>query len=365
MAALAGTVVERSDDELRSLLRLRLLPGLSGSGLTELLRSGHAPEELLARPRYRLPREAADALQAGVGAEEAEQALRHVRAAGLQVFTEDDPGYPRRLRELDVPPPLLFAKGRLELLERPTLSIVGTRAATTDGMDFAKLVAERVVAAGGVVISGLALGIDGAAHRGALPDTVAVLGCGHDRRYPPRHRALQDRIGAEGLLLSEFPPGTAPLPHNFPRRNRMIAALCKVLLVVEAPEKSGALITADDAERVGREIMWAPGSPMRRASRGSNARLRQGGGHVAADPADVLRQLGLRAEPPVEEHAGPPAGAAARVVMVWHALSDEPRHIDEIALRVGLSAPIVLAALLELELDGQARRLDAQRYQRT
>jgi DNA processing protein len=263
---------------------------------------------------------------------------------------------------------VLFAVGRLELLERTVLGIVGTRRCTRDGRDFAHDIAHAVVMAGGAVLSGLALGIDGAAHRGALPDTIAVLGAGIDVFQPPSHRELQERIAVEGLLLSEFPPGSEALPFHFPQRNRIIAALSKALLVVEAPGRSGALITAEHASDMGVEVMAVPGPPRRAASIGTNALLRDGATFVV-EPRDVLDALGFtprRAtrDEPAPEPVGEPAGIDGDALALWRAAAADPCHIDELAGRAGLEAATSLSALLELEIMGLVRRRPGQRFQR-
>jgi len=173
-----------------------------------------------------------------------------------------DAQYPRALRNLPQPPPTLYVQGRLELLDRPGIAVVGTRSHTTYGRDATVALVLGLVRAGYVILSGLARGIDSIAHRTALDvggDTVAVLGTGLDVRYPPEHEELAERIAERGCLVSEFPPGTPPLKYHFPQRNRLIAGLARAVLVVEAPERSGALITAHYALDEGKEIFAVPG----------------------------------------------------------------------------------------------------------
>lgn len=294
-----------------------------------------------------------------------------IERRGLRVIPSSDEAYPAVLHRLHDPPPVLFAHGRLELLERTVLGTVGTRRCTRDGREFTHEIASAVAMAGGVVVSGLALGIDGVAHRAALPETIAVLGAGIDVPQPPSHRELQEEIGEQGLLLSEFPPGAEALPFHFPQRNRIIAALSKALLVVEAPLRSGALITAEHAYDLGVDVMAVPGPPRRAASVGSNALLRDGAALVM-EPRDVLDALGLTpasrrpatGDPAPLEVVAPPPGIEGAALALWHAAASGPCHIDELAGRAGLGTSSSLNALLELEIMGLVRRHPGQRFER-
>ena len=226
------------------------------------------------------------------------------------------------------------------------------------------MLAAGLARAGVVVVSGLARGTDAAAHEGALAGgTVAVLGCGIDVAYPPEHRALQERIAGQGLVLTEFPPGTPPLRHHFPQRNRLIAALSRGVVVVEASARSGALITANRALDLGREVFAVPGPIGRRTSEGTNALLRDGA-RIVLDATDILAELGLPAPEPDGAGAAPPAGLSGPALAVWQALSAESRHVDEVAARAGLDPAAALRALLELELLGCARQTAGMRYAR-
>lgn len=292
-----------------------------------------------------------------------------IERLGVGVIQSHDASYPAVLHHLHDPPPLLFARGRLELLDRTILGIVGTRRCTRDGRDFTHEIASAVVRAGGAVVSGLALGIDGAAHQGALPDTIAVLGAGIDVVQPPSHRALHEQIAEEGLLLTEYPPGSEALPFHFPERNRIIAALSKALLVVEAPARSGALITVGHAEDLGVDVLAVPGPPRRNASIGTNALIRDGAGLVT-EPRDVLDALGItpprsakKGPPPEELELLEPSGIDENALKLWRAAA-EPGHIDDLTRRAGLAAAASLPALLELEMLGLVRRRPGQRYQR-
>ena len=300
-----------------------------------------------------------------------EHGLAVIETDDVAVLPRGGRGYPASLEHLHDPPALLFARGRRELLERPLLGLVGTRRCTRDGREFTHEIAGAVVAAGGVVMSGLALGIDGVAHQASLPETVAVLGCGIDVYQPPSHRALQDDIAREGLLLTEYPPGSEALPFHFPQRNRLIAALARAVLVVEAPARSGALITAEHATDIGVQVLAVPGPPRRPASVGTNALLRDGAALVM-EPRDVLDALGLAprrarmGSVPADRAGGGPAeppGLRGEALALWRA-AETPGHVDELAERAGLAASASLGALLELEVLGLVRRAPGQRYQR-
>ncbi len=264
--------------------------------------------------------------------------------------------YPPLLRAIPDPPPALWLRGEAspEVLGRPSVAVVGARACSSYGRSVARTLGRELAAAGLVVVSGMARGIDGEAHRGALEAggvTVAVLGCGIDRDYPAAHRELAARIVEQGLIVSEYEPGIEPAPWRFPARNRIIAGLCAATVVVEARERSGALITADFALEDGREVMVVPGEITSAVSAGSNALLRLGATPVTA-AADVLEAYGI--ELPAEP-SEPPGGVAA--VVLDH-LGDGPASIDELARDAGLAPGEVAAALIELELAGRASEGD-------
>jgi len=282
-----------------------------------------------------------------------EQAYRASLAARkLRFVGRGDPEYPLLLRELHDPPPGLFMRGSggLALLQRPAVAVVGARACSSYGSQVARLLARELAGAGLVVISGLARGVDGEAHRGALESggpTVAVLGCGIDRDYPAAHAQLAARIGERGLVVSEYAPGVEPAPWRFPARNRVIAGLSAATVVVEARERSGALITADFALEAGREVFAVPGEITSALSAGTNALLRLGATPLTA-AGDVLETLGV----PVPE---PPAleldEEAARVL---DALASAAAGVDDLVRGTGLDAATVATALAELELAGAA-----------
>jgi DNA processing protein len=277
------------------------------------------------------------------GAYRASLAARNLRFVG-----RSEPEYPPLLRELHDPPPGLFVRGspELDLLHRPAVAIVGARVSSAYGSQVARLLARELARAGLVVVSGLARGVDGEAHRGALDAggiTVAVLGCGVDRDYPAAHGQLAARICERGLVVSEYAPGVEPAPWRFPARNRVIAALTAATVVVEARERSGALITADFALEAGREVFAVPGEITSALSTGTNALLRLGATPLTA-ASDVLEALGIDAPepPPLDLDEG-----AARVLDV---LAAAAAGVDELVRGTGLDAAAVATALAELEL---------------
>ena len=262
-----------------------------------------------------------------------------------------DPSFSALLRAIHDPPPQLYVRGagELELLGRPAVAVVGARACSSYGRSVTRSLARELAAAGLVVVSGMARGIDGEAHRGALEGggpTIAVLGCGIDRDYPAAHAELARRICDEGLVVSEYEPGVEPAPWRFPARNRIIAGLCQATVVVEARERSGALITADFALEEGRDVLAVPGEITSSLSAGTNALLKLGAAPVTC-AADVL---GLYDIEPVEtslRSLGPVAGA------LLARLRDEALTADELVRVSGIEPAQVAAALMELELAGR------------
>ncbi|HEY6962364.1 MAG TPA: DNA-processing protein DprA [Gaiellaceae bacterium] len=275
--------------------------------------------------------------------------LRELALRGFRWVARSDRRFPSRLRAIHDPPPGLFVRGDApySLLDRPTVAIVGARACSPYGTAVALAFARELAAAGVVVVSGLARGVDAAAHRGALDAgaTVAVLGCGIDRDYPRAHAALAASIAERGLILSEYPPGVEPAPWRFPARNRIVAGLADATVVVEARERSGALITGDLALDEGREVFAVPGEITSQLSRGTNALLRLG-----AIPAtcvdDVLEVLGLAGA------SAQPLPLEPRLETVRAALAEAASGADELVRRTGLTPGEVAAALAELELLG-------------
>jgi DNA processing protein len=276
--------------------------------------------------------------------------LAELRAKGLRWIARSSSAFPRALAAIFDPPPGLFMRGdaERELLERPAVAVVGARACSSYGAGVARMLGRELAAAGLVVVSGLARGVDGEAHRGALEGggtTIAVLGCGIDRIYPAAHAELARRISARGLIVSEYAPGVEPAPWRFPARNRVIAGLAAATVVVEARERSGALITADLALEEGREVFAVPGEITSALSAGTNALLRIGATALTS-AADVLETFGLRSP------AGCAVDVSERAASVLERLRDESAGADELACLLGLTSPELASALSELELAG-------------
>jgi DNA processing protein len=282
--------------------------------------------------------------------------LRQLTEGGYRWLARSDPAFPARLRSIHDPPPGLFIRGSapIAVLDRVSVAVVGARACSHYGSSVATFLARDLAEAGVLVVSGLARGIDGAAHRGALQAgaTVAVLGCGIDRDYPRTHASLAAEIVREGLIVSEYAPGVEPAPWRFPARNRLVAGLTLATVVVEARERSGALITADLALDEGREVLAVPGEITSQLSRGTNHLLRLGAVPVTC-AADVLRVLGVD-PPPARE---PPA-LEPRLELVRATVADAAATADEVAQATGQSARVVAAALAELELLGVVEEVD-------
>ena len=283
------------------------------------------------------------------------------------VIVVGDPRYPQVLLESADPPLLVYVRGRAELLARPAIAIVGSRNPTAQGLENARAFASHLSRAGWVVVSGLALGIDGAAHEGALDGgsgTIAVVGTGLDQVYPLRHRALTERIASEGLVVSEFAIGTPALPEHFPIRNRIIAGLGRGTLVVEAALQSGSLITARLASESGRDVFAIPGSIHSPQARGCHALIKQGA-KLVDSAADIVDEL-LALEPAVriKRDASDPSEPAAPADPILDALGYDPIGLDALIARTGQSAAVLSGKLLELELQGRVSRLAGQLFQR-
>jgi DNA processing protein len=290
--------------------------------------------------------------------------LARLAALGFRFVARSDPAFPPLLRAIHDPPPGLFLRGPAdaEVLARPAVAVVGARACSAYGRQVARGLGRDLAAAGLVVVSGLARGVDAEAHRGALEAagvTVAVLGCGIDRDYPAAHRELARQVAETGLVVSEYAPGVEPAPWRFPARNRIIAGLCRATVVVEARERSGALITADFAPEEGREVLAVPGEITSSLSAGSNALLRLGATPLLGVD-DLLSAYGLeRVRPPAPRFALEGPGAA-----VLAALLEQPAAADELVRRTGLAPAPLAAVLTQLELAGLAAA-DAGVYRAT
>ena len=296
--------------------------------------------------------------------QDAERELRAAKAFGVTLVALDELGYPQRLRMIDDAPPLLAVRGNAAALSLPMVGIVGARNASAAGMRFAERLARDLGAAGLTIVSGLARGIDGAAHRASLATgTVAALAGGHDQIYPPEHVSLAEAIATDGALISEMPMGWEPRARDFPRRNRLISGLAAGVVVVEAAKRSGSLITARMALEQGREVFAVPGSPLDPRTEGSNDLIKQGATLVtcADDIVTVLRPiLGqpievAAAEPESAPALGAEPGSDERTRIVG-LLGPTPVPTDDLVRLSGCSPALVRVVLLELELAGRLER---------
>lgn len=301
--------------------------------------------------------------------ESAEKQLALVRAAGQGIIALTSPDYPSRLKEIPDPPPVLFVRGSMEDADRLAVAIVGTRKASPGGLDLARELGQELAAVGVTVVSGMALGIDAAAHRGVMEDpcgrTIAVLGCGADICYPPRNRDIYERIVSEhrGAILSEYPPETDPAPHHFPARNRIVSGLSLGVVVVEAPQRSGALITARCAAEQGREVFAVPHPARSAFGAGANLLIREGA-HLIESAQDILSVIEyharqIRSSSPASARIVSPAPAspaASRDSAVLELIRGGVTGMDQLVGRSGTGVSTVLAELTRLEIEGRIRR---------
>ena len=364
----------KEDPGLASWLQLTLTPGIGAAAIRGMLRQFGLPQNVIDRKPSELAAYVAPGeLQSMASAQVRDavaRALAWAAAPGHFIVTLADGAYPRALLEIPDPPSLLYAAGRLELLQRPSLAIVGSRNATAQGESNAESFAKAFSDAGLTIVSGLAMGIDAAAHCGGLAgpgSTIAVLGTGIDVTYPRRNAQLAAQIAGRGLLVSEFPLGTAPAAHNFPKRNRLISGLARGCLVVEAASASGSLITARTAADQGREVFAIPGSIHSPLSRGCHALIKSGA-KLVESAEDVLDELsGFRrsgyasttADATQRDSEQPAAGSG----LLAH-MGHDPVDIDALCTRAGMTAKQVSSELLRLELDGRVAALPGGLYQR-
>jgi DNA processing protein len=361
-------------------LALALTPGLGARMAGKLLREFGSPAaifaaSLTALEAHRLPAAVAQALHSRRPLSDAARELAQAQAFGCRLLTWDEPEYPARLREIYDPPPLLYVRGKVELLSRHIISIVGARRPTPYGNQMAERLARDLADRGLVIASGLARGIDASAHKGALLSatgtTIGVLGCGIDVVYPKENKKIFEEMAARGAIISEFPMGTFPAPQNFPIRNRIIAGMGLGVVIVEGAEYSGSLITARLAMEFGREVYGVPGNVTQPSSFGPNQLIKQGA-KLVTSWEDVIEELPtpVRAElMPVES-----ASSEERLMLVEAGLTpserplygllsvDESRHVDEIVELSGMTSSEVLAGLFDLEMKGVIRQLPGKQF---
>jgi DNA processing protein len=359
---------EDANEEAVALLVLRELPDVGFVTLERLLRTFGSGRSALGAEEGRFRGvagvRAADARSDPGRREGVREVVGRATSRGIRVLPRGTAEYPERLLHLAQPPAVLFLRGDATLLRRRVVAVVGSRRSTAYGRRVAADVARVLVARGIVVASGLALGVDGAVHRATLEaggSTLAVLGSGADVPHPPSNRGLFQEIGCSGLLLTEFPPGTPPFPHHFPRRNRILAALAQGVLVVEAARRSGALITSDLALELGRAVMAVPGPVFSARSEGTNRMIRDGAA-ILTEPPDVLSLLDQPTEATIRPSESPALGPDA--VRLWSRLADGGLGVDDLARETGIDTPRVLSALAGLELSGWIERAPGMRFVR-
>jgi DNA processing protein len=350
------------DAELASWVALHQVSGLGSEGLRHLLRAFGSPGHIFAAPAHSLKQVVSPAVADAIAQGMDETVLAPV-AAWLEdkrnsILTLADPDFPQALLNIPDPPLLLYVKGRRELLNRPALAVVGSRNASPQGLGNAEAFAQAASEAGLCIVSGMAHGIDAAAHRGGLRGesaSIAVVGTGLDKVYPSANRELAHQLAEKGALVSEFPLGMPPLATNFPRRNRIISGLSLGCLVVEASLQSGSLITARMALEQGREVFAIPGSIHAPQAKGCHRLIKQGAKLVEC-AQDILEELGL------------PVAKATPAILADHPLFEhlgfDPVDVDSLSQRSGLTIGALSAILLQLELDGCVAILPGGLYQR-
>ena len=355
--------------EPQAWLALDLIPGLGGEGLRRLLARFGAPSAVLAQSVSNLSQTVAPAVARaiadGPSAQKLDASLKWLDVESNHLLTLADDDYPAQLLEIADPPPVLYLKGRRELLRRPGLAVVGSRNATPSGLQNAEAFARNLSEAGFTIISGMALGIDAAAHRGGLAAagaSIAVVGTGLDLIYPVRNKALAHELAEKGLIISEFSLGTPALAKNFPRRNRIISGLSRGVLVVEAALASGSLITARQAGEQGREVFAIPGSIHSPFSRGCHQLIKQGA-KLVDEANDILIELHWGGAKPADR-ASDEQNETVESDPVLTAMGFDPVSIDALLERLKLPTDQLVARVTELELDGAIASMPGGKYQR-
>jgi DNA processing protein len=359
---------------------LALTPGLGGRMAGKLLREFGSPEavfnaSLTSLEAQRLPVAVAQAIHSRQPLSTAAKELAQVEQAGCRLLTWDEPAYPHLLREIYDPPPLLYVRGNIELLDRHSISIVGTRRPTPYGNQMAEKLAHDLAERGLAIVSGLARGIDSSAHKGALAAargaTIGILGCGIDVVYPKENKKLFAQMEERGAIVSEFPMGAFPAPQNFPIRNRIIAGMALGVVVVEGAQYSGSLITGRLGMEFSREVYGVPGNVTQPTSFGPNQLIKQGA-KLVTGWEDVIEELPteIRAQLlPVETTSSEERASLvqqdlnASELTLYNLLGvDQARHVDELMEVSGLSSSEVLATLFDLEMKGVIRQLPGKQF---
>lgn len=363
---------------LEAWMRLRTLEGIGDHTLLALVREWHSPDAVLAAPADELVQRGcsprlADVIRRGPDREVCRRIARELNAIErkrISVRTILDSAYPSRLRTIADPPALLYVSGSLEESDQLAVAVVGARRATPGGRVITEHLANELAASGFTIVSGLARGVDAAAHRGALTAggrTVAVLGCGLGRTYPPEHERLRHEIEERGAVVSELPLDAPPHSGHFPRRNRIISGLSLGVIVTEAAIDSGSLITARLAAEQGREVFAVPGFVRAETSRGTHALIKEGAALIE-EGQDVIDAIAPQLEPATRARLSAPRKKAVgedfgnHERLVYDALSYDPLTVDHLYEQTGLPVAAVMASLLSLELQRRVRQLPGQRY---
>ncbi len=355
-------------EEIEDWLLLASVPGIGPKRFSTLIHRFGSPQRVFSATPAELSaipdmdRRVISSIRQGGNRRWAQEQVAKMEAKGVHLLTISSEDYPSLLRQIFDPPPLLFLRGELTKEDSSALAIVGSRLATVYGRLVTERLAFQLAKRGITIVSGLARGIDSAAHQGALKAggrTLAVLGCGVDVIYPPENKGLMEQIMARGAVISEFPLGTPPEPGNFPQRNRLISGLSLGVIVVEASERSGALITAQCALDQGREVFAIPGNINVRTSKGTNKLIKEGA-KLVAGIEDILEELGMASGP---SDYSPPQLEGDEAT-VFELLSSEPVHVDRIIRQTGYSSSRVLSLLLSLELKGLVRQLSGKQFVR-
>ena len=366
---------------LEAWMRLRTLEGIGDHTLLALVREWHSPDAVLAAPADELVQRGcsprlAEVIRRGPDGDACRRIARELDAIArkrISVRTILDPAYPSRLRTIADPPPLLYVSGSLDESDELAVAVVGARRATPAGQMITERLANELAAAGFTIVSGLARGVDAAAHRGALTAggrTVAVLGCGLGRTYPAEHERLRHEIEERGAVVSELPLDAPPHSGHFPRRNRIISGLSLGVIVTEAAIDSGSLITARLAAEQGREVFAVPGFVRAETSRGTHALIKEGAALIE-EGQDVIDAIAPQLEPSTRARLVTPRKHAVaedlgnHERLVYDALSYDPLTVDHLYERTGLPVAAVMASLLSLELQRRVRQLPGQRYLKT
>lgn len=360
--------------EIEDWLILKATPGISDNLYKRLIEDFGSPGEVLKTEEKNLaqvPEIRRNVIQAIVRGREGidvTEELELIKKYKISIVTLNDASYPKNLKEIYDPPPLLYVKGKIEEGDKNAIAIVGSRRATTYGRLTAQRLSSQLAAQGITIVSGMARGVDSEAHKGALAvrgRTIAVLGCGIDVVYPPENRALEEKIVSSGAVITEFPFGTKPFAGNFPKRNRIISGLSLGIIVVEAAQKSGALITARLALEQGREVFAVPGSTTSPYSKGTHNLIKEGA-KLVENIDDILEELepliGMRKEKGKEAKGFPRPLLSKEEKIIYNLLTQEPKYIDLLIQKSKLPAQRTMVILTNLQIKGLIKELSGKNF---